>query len=143
MRPLFLALCAVVASSAVASTQAPWSPSPLAPPAIQRETISPVALAGGSAAAGCAGCGVSTAASPGPLAGLHARVASSPLTIGQGCANSPNCGSFASERTFLFGSCRQFFNAGNKCGGGCGGGNGSIGGFGDGSPCKYGSYLNR
>ena len=38
-------------------------------------------------------------------------------SIGEGCANPVGCGSCASEKTFLFGGCNQFFNAGNKCGG--------------------------
>ena len=91
--------------------------------------------------AGCSSCG--STAGPGLFASVHSRIAGSPLTIGRGCANTPGCGSFASERTFLFGGCNQFFNAGNKCGGGgCGGAYGP-GGFGDTTPCKYGSYLNR
>jgi hypothetical protein len=35
--------------------------------------------------------------------------------IGEGCASPPTCGNLASERTFVFGSCNQFFNAGCKC----------------------------
>lgn len=143
MRQLFLALLGVAATVATAAAQSPWSPVPLGPPAFPRQTVStvsmnvPVADAGG----GCASCG-SGAASAGPLSGLATRIGNSPLTIGRGCANNPGCGSFASERTFLFGGCNQFFSPGNKCGGG-GCGNGSAGGFGDTTPCKYSSYLNR
>ena len=142
MRQLFLALLGVAATVATAAAQSPWSPAPLGPPAFPRQTVSPasmnvpVAEVGG----GCSSCGGGSVGS-----GLAARVVNSPLTIGRGCANNPGCGSFASERTFLFGGCNQFFNAGNKCGGGgCNSyGNGSVGGFGDTTPCKYGSYLNR
>ena len=142
MRQLFLALLGVAATVGTAAAQAPWSPTPLAPAAFPRQTVSPVSMNEVIPAGGCSSCGAATAASVGPLAGLHSRFAASPLTIGRGCANSPNCGTFASERTFLFGGCNQFFNAGNKCGGGgCGGGN--AGGFGDTTACKYGSYLNR
>ena len=142
MRQLFLALLGVAATVATSAAQSPWSPVPLGPPAFPRQTVStvsmnvPVAEAGG-----CSSCS-SGAVAAGPLSGLATRVGNSPLAIGRGCANTPGCGSFASERTFLFGGCNQFFNAGNKCGGG-GCGNGSAGGFGDTTPCKYGSYLNR
>ena len=140
MRHLLLALFGVAASLGTASAQGSWSPTPLAPPALPRQqSASPAALSDGVAQAGCSTCAPAAVTS----GGLHARLAASPLTIGAGCANSPYCGTLASERTFLFGSCRQFFNAGNKCGGGgCGSAYGP-GGFGDGSPCKYGSYLNR
>jgi len=139
VRQLFLALLGVAATVGTVSAQAPWSPSPLAPPAFPRHTVSPASMNEVVPAGGCSTCAPSAA-----VAGLYSRVVASPLTIGQGCANNPGCGSFASERTFLFGGCNQFFNAGNKCGrGGCGTGNGSAGGFGDTTPCKYGSYLNR
>ena len=85
-------------------------------------------------------------------------------SIGEGCANPVGCGSCASEKTFLFGGCDQFYNAGNKCGthGGCGGSGGCHGGglfgrlcgrdcaiapVGTGGltspPCTYTSYANR
>ena len=156
MRSLFLAVCGVVASASLVSAQGTWSPAPLGPPTFPRQTVSPASMTVAAATGGCSSCGAAaaaatagcsscgtTAAPAGPFAGLHSRFASSPLTIGRGCANNPGCGSFASERTFLFGGCNQFFNAGNKCGGGgCGTAYGP-GGMGDGSPCKYGSYLNR
>ena len=142
MRSLFLAVCGVVASASLVSAQGTWSPAPLGPPAFPRQTVSPASMTVAAAPGGCSSCGAATVAPAGPLAGLHSRFAASPLTIGRGCANTPGCGSFASERTFLFGGCNQFFNAGNKCGGGCGSAYGP-GGFGDTTPCKYGSYLNR
>ena len=36
--------------------------------------------------------------------------------IGNGCAMPNGCSSLSAERTFLFGSCRQFFGAGTDCG---------------------------
>ena len=157
-RQIALAAVATLASAGVAVAQAPWSPTPLETPFPKQATVSPIALTGGtSVVAGCSSCGAtassyatsSYAASAGGCStcgsskgGLLSRFAASPFGIGQGCANSPNCGSLASERTFLFGSCRQFFNAGNQCGGGCGSLYGP-GGFGDKSFCNYGSYLNR
>jgi hypothetical protein len=67
--------------------------------------------------------------------------------IRNGCKNEVNCGSFASERTFFFGSCRQFFNPGYDCAGPhCP----SIqrilygtGGIGSHNNCEYGSFNNR
>lgn len=35
----------------------------------------------------------------------------------QGCANPITCGNFWSDKTFIFGSCRQFFGHGRGCGG--------------------------
>lgn len=69
--------------------------------------------------AGCNSCGGATDT----LAGKHQvgghllnrAYHNSPLTIGPGCPNPIGCGSWASERTFLFGSCKQFFNPGGKC----------------------------
>ncbi len=78
--------------------------------------------------------------------------------IGAGCSMPIGCSNFAAERTFLFGSCRQFFNPGNDCGshsnrfGGCngtgypgiGGCNSCGGGGNEKHPCQgVTSYLNR
>jgi len=78
--------------------------------------------------------------------------------IGAGCAMPIGCSNWAAERTFLFGTCRQFFNAGSDCGshayrfGGCNGtgyaGNGGCNSCGGGGkekhPCQgVTSYLNR
>ena len=38
-----------------------------------------------------------------------------PFTIGEGCRMPVGCSNIFAERTFLFGSCRQFFTPGNKC----------------------------
>jgi hypothetical protein len=72
------------------------------------------------------------------------------LTIGAGCANSVGCASWASNRTFAFGGCHQFFNPGNKCGHGgglFGRAHCATAPLGTGivpcGPCVYGSYLNR
>jgi len=111
---------------------------------------------------GCAGgCGVapSVAVVAAPAAGatcgcdLAGPVASrsvvhrvlSPLFIGQGCATKPGCSNVAAERTFIFGSCNQFFNPGNKCGTGkCGPGMlFGQGNLGNSNNCVYGTYLNR
>jgi hypothetical protein len=64
--------------------------------------VSAVAVAN-PPAAGCNNCGKE--AKP---AGL--------IRIGSGCAMPHGCSSLAAERTFLFGSCKQFFNAGTDCG---------------------------
>jgi hypothetical protein len=120
------------------------------------------------------GCGTGCATAPaagccdsgGGLFGKHrsGRLANSRWTIGEGCANPVGCGNLASERTFLWGGCNQFFTPGNKCGGLFGHdgglfGNGDglfarcrglcarpplgAGGVGNVSTCCYGSYLNR
>jgi len=80
-----------------------------------------------------------------------------------GYSNPLGCGTCQSERTFLFGSCCQFFKPGRECGscgdtggagcatGGCGSGYWSkcpriIYGPGTGTPmnpCVYDSYLNH
>ena len=93
----------------------------------------------GYAAAPYGGCDSCGSAKKG---GHHGR-----LGIGAGCANSVGCSTCAQERTFLFGSCNQFFNAGNNCGHGFGFGRCATGPIGTGipacGPCVYGSYLNR
>jgi hypothetical protein len=63
-----------------------------------------------------------------------------------GTASPVGCGCLASERTFLFGSCRQFYTPGRTCGGvgiayGCGGGEC---GHGPKDPCRHvTSFINR
>ena len=44
------------------------------------------------------------------------------ILIGPGPINPVSCGCLASERTFVFGSCRQFYNPKLECSGGCHGG---------------------
>jgi hypothetical protein len=61
------------------------------------------------------------------------------IRIGQGCAMPHGCSSLPAERTFMFGSCKQFFNAGSDC---------SMKMHLNGlqppiGPCVYNSYLNR
>jgi hypothetical protein len=74
--------------------------------------------------------------------------------IGEGCANPVGCSNLAAERTFIFGSCRQFFNPGNDCGpcahklGNCSGASGKGGCSGCNNPEKHPcagvtSHLNR
>ena len=146
----------VVYAPQSAAPAAQAQPKPL-PPAASAPAI-PVVVQGqpgcGPVAAPCASqCATGCDSCKGhKWAGVHARVAANPCTIGAGCANTVGCSSPASERTFLFGSCHQFFNPGNKCGGGHGFGGflrgdcatGPIGtGIGSCGPCVYGSYLNR
>ena len=84
----------------------------------------------------------------------------SAIAIGGGTANPVTCGCTASEKTFLFGSCRQFYNPTDTCGSsghggglfgrhgglGCGGcvtpilGTGAAGTHGI---CCYGAYNLR
>lgn len=98
----------------------------------------------GIRSSGCSSCAPGHAG--GAVAGTNST---SPWLIGEGCRNPIGCGNFASERTFLFGSCRQFFNPGFDCAGPfshCFPKHSLIygtGGIGDHKRCEYGSYLNR
>ncbi|MFO0938040.1 MAG: hypothetical protein U0798_16175 [Gemmataceae bacterium] len=60
-------------------------------------------------AAGC-GCGTDTKAP----AGCGIKVWNA-FRIGEGCASTVGCNSLAAQRTFMFGSCHQFFNPGHDC----------------------------
>jgi len=103
-------------------------------------TVAGPVIAAPAAGASC-GCTTSVA----PSLGLFQRLLY-PVTIGEGCRSDVNCSSFAAERTFMFGSCRQFFNPGNKC---------NLcnkpapytihgpGGLGNQNNCVYGTFLNR
>jgi hypothetical protein len=127
MRRWIFAAVAVLASVSIASAQGTWAPTS---PSVAQATLNTPA-----AAAGCSTCGSTH---------MAGRLVS-PLLIGPGCATQPGCTSFAAQRTFMFGSCNQFFNAGNKCGtGNCNGTAYGSGGLGAYDNCKgYGSYLNR
>jgi hypothetical protein len=139
---------------------APAYPVPAAP-----HIVAPPPIAGGCcgsvapiAYGDCGGCESTKGRKHRNGGGLFHRA-----SIGEGCANPIGCGSCASEKTFLFGGCNQFFSPGNKCGhglgGGCNGG-GCLGGLRDrlsgacaiapvgtgglnSPPCTYTSYLNR
>ncbi|HVK16015.1 MAG TPA: hypothetical protein VM533_03640 [Fimbriiglobus sp.] len=134
---------------------APVQPAPtLAAP----HAVAPAPIAGGD----CGGCDNACDSAKGRKHGRNGGGLFHKASIGEGCANPIGCGSCASEKTFLFGGCNQFFNPGNKCGnglgGGCGGssgcglldrirGNCAIAPVGTGGlnqpPCTYFSYLNR
>lgn len=131
---------------------APAAPAPAAAPAAA-PAVSPIIVHGAS---GCSTC--APACDPcGKSRSLFGGGVFSSLKIGSGCANPVGCGNFASERTFLFGGCKQFYNPGNDCGkhgGDCGKGGHKGGGCkncltpdGPGGyfdrNCEYGSYLNR
>jgi len=78
---------------------------------------------------GCSTCGA-------------AKAHSHHLGIGAGTAMPIGCSCLAAEKTFVFGSCSQFFNPGNRCAGGYGVGCG--GGGTEKHPCAgVTSYLNR
>jgi hypothetical protein len=169
IRRMILAAAVGLLAAGVASAQQPMPAIPLAyapqtaAPAAQAQ---PAPLTGAPGAVPAVAAPIAVPAQPGccgsaPAAGgcdscgqggkHHGRLASSPWTIGAGCANPIGCSTCASERTFLFGSCNQFFNPGNKCGGLCSGG-GLFGRCATGpqgtgipgvGPCGYGSYMNR
>lgn len=75
-----------------------------------------------------------------------ASTAKGRYAIGAGTVMPIGCSCLAAERTFLFGSCSQFFNPGNYCAGAnYGGGCNTCGGGGrEKHPCQgVTSYLNR
>jgi hypothetical protein len=120
------ALAVFVLSAGPAVAQAPVFVQPSGPPSFVQ----------------CGDCGGRPAeagfvAGPGPRLSLGERLLY-PFTIGEGCRMPVGCGSFAAERTFLWGSCRQFFTPGYKC---------SLfapGGLLNPEPvCGYGSFHNK
>lgn len=125
---LALSIGAVISASASAQAPAAQAPAPTPAPAAQAAPIVAVSTSGG-----CNSCGTSGKASKHHGAGL--------FRIGEGCASTAGCSSCKQERTFLWGSCHQFFNAGNDCGHGHGGHNHGPRAI---QPsCVYGTYLFR
>lgn len=130
---LAAALLGLIGSAGIAAEPVARAAQPAGAGIVQVGWDGPPAPAGG-----CAGCAAPAAGRGGVLSGL---------TIGEGCRSEPGCGTFASERTFLFGGCNQFFNAGYKCTL-CGRKDRGVypmgtGGLGVHTPCVYGTYLNR
>jgi hypothetical protein len=82
----------------------------------------------GSAAPVASDCGGSGSGT-GARSSLFGHLCHSRLAVGEGCAKTAGCDSCAAEKTFMFGGCSQWFNAGSKCGGhAMGSGCGSCGG---------------
>ncbi len=138
-------LPAVAAPTIVAQAQpAPAAPAPAAP-------YAPAPVAGGCcgsvapAPSDCGGCDSGCGGKHGARGGLLGHLCNSRLAIGEGCANPVTCGTCASERTFLFGGCHQFFSPGNKCGSGhvLGSGCGGACGGGWGGGCGGGGLLHH
>jgi hypothetical protein len=97
--------------------------------------VSAAAQAQCPCSAAFAGCAASVAPDCGGCAkGGHGK--GGLLRIGAGCAMPAGCSNLAAERTFAFGSCRQFFNPGNDC-------NVVHGPRERVQPCTYNTYLNR
>jgi hypothetical protein len=148
-QPMPAAPVAYAPQSAAPAAQAQPKPLPGGAPAV----AAPAAPIAAAAQPGCCGavaapapCGGCDSCGHSKWSGLHGRLAACPGTIGAGCANPIGCSNWASQRNFTFGSCNQFYNPGNKCGGGlfgrCATGPHGTGIAGCG-PCSYGSYLNR
>ena len=123
---------------------APMYAAPQLPPEAVASSGGVVLISGGG---GCVG-GCASAATP-AAAACDAPKAKHPWAIGAGCASPVGCGSCAAEKTFVFGSCRQFFTPGYNCAGGlCGHGRSlepiiyGPGGYTE-PRCSYGSYNNR
>ena len=108
----------------------------------QRMWRSILALSVGAIIAGAASANPPSAGCNSCDSGAKAHIGHklvSPLRIGEGCAMPAGCSSCAAERTFAFGSCKQFFNAGHDCKI-C---NPVYGPRAATPPCVYGSLLNR
>jgi hypothetical protein len=177
---ILAAVLGVVGGAGAAFAQAP-QPMPATPGAVPvvvapaqpvlaaPHIVAPAPVNGGCcgsvapAPADCGGCDSDCTSSKGRKHHRNGGGLFHKAAIGEGCANPIGCGSCASEKTFLFGGCDQFFNPGDKCGhgmgGGCNGG-GCLGGLrtrlrgdcaiapvGTGGlnspPCTYTSYVNR
>ena len=152
-RTILAAAFGLMGSAAFAQTPPPLppaaQPTPMPMPlAAQPVTPAPLMTAAPAPYATPTYGGCSTECAPTATSKRLAGRIVSPFTIGEGCANPVSCGNFASERTFLFGSCRQFFNPGNKCGHswglhGCATSPLGTGGLGNHNSCEYGTHLNR
>ena len=128
---LALSIGAVISATAAAQTPAPAAPATAAAPVVVVSTT------------GCNGCGkpASSCDSCGKGSGKHNHGL---FRIGDGCASTAGCSSCKAERTFFFGGCHQFFNAGNDCGHGFGHGGGKVHGpRAMVPPCTYSTYLFR
>lgn len=90
---------------APAAQAAPAQTLPAAPATVHAPATTVYAPAVGCADGGCA-----------PAAPAKHRLLDK-LLIGSGTANPIGCGCCASEKTFFFGSCNQFFTPGKRCDG--------------------------
>ena len=158
-RTLLAAAFGLVGGSAYAQAPKPMPPSAVPGTYVQQVQGAPAPLMAPAspfvalpATPGCGSPGCDPAWGNAEAAPRH-RIAGrllNPFLIGEGCKAPVGCGNLCSERTFIFGSCKQFFNAGEKCGRGCLGGFGNCaayplgtGGLGDHNSCAYGTALNR
>jgi len=106
-----------------------FAPTPLAPLSIHAAAplpaeIGPIAQASARSTQGCTSCAGPVVAYGEGCAAPGSRTRhshASRLFIGAGTINPVTCGCLASERTFVFGSCKHFFNPQLECGAGCGG----------------------
>jgi hypothetical protein len=132
MRQRMMLLAAAFVGFAITATaQAPLQSGPAS-----KAPVQPVRGGSGAPATPVVVQGCGSCASGGAVNAKHS------LIIGAGTINPVGCGCAASERSWMFGSCKQFFNPGNVCGGGCGGGLG----IGNRNPCdlpKYGTGLGQ
>ncbi len=128
---LILAVGGLLGAASLAPAQY-YAPKPLQPVPIGSAeaaplpaVIAPVSQASHRSAANCAGPVVAYGdgcAAPSSHHKAHDRNRLlSKFMIGAGTINPVNCGCLASERTFVFGSCKQFFNPKLECNGGCSG----------------------
>lgn len=113
MRQRMMLLAATLVGSLFASTAS--AQAPLQTTAASRMSVQLVRGCSGSGAPATPivvqGCGGSCAS--------DANCARPHLLIGAGTVSPVGCSCLASDKTFMFGSCRQFFNPQNVCGRGC------------------------
>lgn len=154
---LFGAVIALVGCAALASAQqpgpgAPPMPVPVVPPVAQPGTpppgmvlvpvAPPAALPAPPIQYANPACGTPAPACD-PCKDPKKSSLLGKLFIGKGTANPVTCGCLASERTFFFGGCRQFYTPGKTCGG-CALDYGPGGVAGGCDSCRHlTSFLNR
>ncbi len=127
----------LIASIGMASAQGPAPvPSPAPMPASY--------IANGPAAGGCSSCG-----SNGPTTSASTKhKICDVLFIGKGTIMDAGCACTSAQRTFLFGSCNQFYGQSKPCShcglfGNCHHPVGGTGPTASVPPCVYSSYMNR
>lgn len=122
---LFAAALSLLSVASMAQAQF-YAPKPLQPVPIASVPVAPAALPAkidnlvqaSHSTAGCNTCGPVVAHGDGcaaPSSAKAHRGLFSRVMIGAGTINPVSCGCTASERTFVFGSCKQFFNSQCDC----------------------------
>lgn len=134
MRKLMLSLCGGLLAATAAFAQPaqpapipkPVAPAPMpkpvapsAPAVVAPTAPAPVVVAAPATGVGCAapGCAPSGCDSCGKSGAAGKVFGNHKLFIGVGTATPVDCTCHAADKTFVFGSCKQFFNPGKTCNG--------------------------